>query len=79
MVELPRPRKLKVVAVAVAAAALLASVSATIADTLDGALAQAYINNPQLNSQRAVVRHPEQRRRYNAGRQLRSARSRQPA
>jgi outer membrane protein len=26
------------------------------ADTLPGALIQAYVNNPQLNSQRAVVR-----------------------
>ena len=29
---------------------------ATWADTLPGALIQAYVNNPQLNSQRAVVR-----------------------
>ena len=29
---------------------------AAFADTLPGALIQAYVNNPQLNSQRAVVR-----------------------
>jgi len=29
---------------------------AASADTLPGALIQAYVNNPQLNSQRAVVR-----------------------
>jgi hypothetical protein len=29
---------------------------AALADTLPGALIQAYVNNPQLNSQRAVVR-----------------------
>src|ERR1700733_6011904 len=31
-------------------------VLAASADTLPGALMQAYVNNPQLNSQRAVVR-----------------------
>src|SRR5262249_52248745 len=42
-----------------AAAALLMSIAATLpvrADTLKGALISAYRNNPQINSQRAVVR-----------------------
>src|SRR3984957_13187919 len=30
------------------------------ADTLPGALTQAYVNNPQLNSQRAVVRETDE-------------------
>jgi hypothetical protein len=33
--------------------------ASAVADTIEGALAQAYINNPQLNSQRAQVRAPE--------------------
>ncbi|CAL8981454.1 Outer membrane efflux protein BepC [Rhodoplanes serenus] len=37
-------------------AATLGTVGAASADTLPGALAQAYQNNPQLNSQRAIVR-----------------------
>ncbi|RAI45662.1 channel protein TolC [Rhodoplanes roseus] len=44
----------------VAAAAFAAAMGGTavpaVADTLPGALAQAYQNNPQLNSQRAIVR-----------------------
>jgi outer membrane protein len=38
------------------AAALGSSAGVALADTLPGALAQAYQNNPQLNSQRAIVR-----------------------
>ncbi|MFD2180848.1 TolC family outer membrane protein [Rhodoplanes azumiensis] len=41
---------------AVIAATLTAGVGPALADTLPGALAQAYQNNPQLNSQRAIVR-----------------------
>src|SRR5207244_4382577 len=45
--------------VAAGGAALLMCIAATLpvrADTLNGALINAYQNNPQLNSQRAVVR-----------------------
>src|SRR5215470_4998752 len=56
MLGLPRPAKHMVAAAAAAVAGLAACVSVSIADTLEGALAQAYINNPQLNSQRAQVR-----------------------
>ncbi|MBK5957857.1 channel protein TolC [Rhodoplanes elegans] len=41
---------------AVIAATLAAGAGSALADTLPGALAQAYQNNPQLNSQRAIVR-----------------------
>jgi outer membrane protein len=40
--------------------ALAASFTAVQADTLNGALANAYQNNPQLNSQRAVVRQTDE-------------------
>src|SRR5215471_13502301 len=56
MLRLPRPVKYMVAAAAMAVAGLTACVSASRADTLEGALAQAYINNPQLNAQRAQVR-----------------------
>src|SRR5262245_57353497 len=55
MLRIPR-RRIYAGAV-VAAAALMPSASQpAVADTLDWALAQAYVNNPQLNSQRAQVR-----------------------
>src|SRR5215467_4480784 len=40
--------------------AFLMSAAAVRADTLNGALANAYQNNPQLNSQRAVVRQSDE-------------------
>src|SRR5215471_21402002 len=40
----------------VACSAMLLGASAAYADTLEGALVQAYQNNPALNSQRASVR-----------------------
>jgi outer membrane protein len=43
-------------AVAVALAAALCLCGQAVADTLESALAYAYVNNPQLNSQRALVR-----------------------
>lgn len=43
-------------AAAVLATAIAGAAGATLADTLPGALSQAYQNNPQLNSQRAIVR-----------------------
>ena len=47
--------KSAVVATAVIAGAVVSCAQA-FADTLESALAQAYVNNPQLNAQRAVVR-----------------------
>jgi len=47
--------KSAVVATAVIAGAII-SCAQTFADTLESAMAQAYVNNPQLNAQRAVVR-----------------------
>jgi outer membrane protein len=41
---------------ALAVAAALAGSSSTVAETMDGALARAYVANPTLNSQRAQVR-----------------------
>ena len=35
-------------------------VAPAVADTIDQALAKAYVNNPQLNSQRAVVRETDE-------------------
>src|SRR5215475_14590972 len=46
-----------------AGAALLTSLTAALtvrADTLNGALIKAYQNNPQLNSQRAIVRETDE-------------------
>jgi outer membrane protein len=40
----------------VIASALVLAPALSLADTMDGALAQAYQNNPQLNAQRAAVR-----------------------
>src|SRR5713226_3480393 len=45
---------------AVVMAAVMTSSVAVRADTLTGALANAYQNNPQLNSQRAVVRQTDE-------------------
>jgi outer membrane protein len=45
---------------AVVMAAVVTSSVAARADTLNGALANAYQNNPQLNSQRAVVRQTDE-------------------
>ena len=44
------------VGVAAAIAVALLCCAPAVADTLESALAQAYVNNPQLNSQRALVR-----------------------
>jgi outer membrane protein len=41
---------------AVSAALVLAPVASVCAETLEGALAKAYINNPDLNAERAGVR-----------------------
>ena len=50
-------RKLRRPAIgAIAGAAILLWASSVYADTLEGALVQAYQNNPSLNSQRAAVR-----------------------
>ena len=52
-----------VTGVTLAGAALLTSLAAALtvrADTLNGALINAYQNNPQLNSQRAVVRETDE-------------------
>ncbi|WP_342362302.1 TolC family outer membrane protein [Terrarubrum flagellatum] len=45
-----------VAAVALAAGAMLAFSASVMAETLEGALARAYVNNPTLNAQRASVR-----------------------
>jgi outer membrane protein len=47
-------------AAAIAAAAVVGTCSPTMADTLLGALAEAYLGNPQLNSQRAIVRQTDE-------------------
>jgi outer membrane protein len=49
-----------VLATSVIVTALAASSMTVRADTLNGALANAYQNNPQLNSQRAVVRETDE-------------------
>jgi len=49
---------LRVIALAAVAGAI--SFAPALADTLEGALVQAYQNNPQLNSQRAIVRQTDE-------------------
>ena len=44
----------------IAAAAIMGAAGQAAADTLLGALAQAYQVNPQLNSQRAIVRQTDE-------------------
>jgi outer membrane protein len=53
-------RKLAIRAVTMAAAAIMGTAGQAAADTLLGALAQAYQVNPQLNSQRAIVRQTDE-------------------
>jgi outer membrane protein len=55
-----RQGRLAVHAVAIATAAIMGTVGHAAADTLLGALAQAYQINPQLNSQRAIVRQSDE-------------------
>jgi len=55
-----RRRRLPVWAVTVAATAILDTASRSEADTLLGALSQAYQANPQLNAQRAIVRQADE-------------------
>jgi outer membrane protein len=52
--------KLAIRAVTIAAAAIMGMAGQAAADTLLGALAQAYQVNPQLNSQRAIVRQVDE-------------------
>src|SRR5215470_927286 len=47
-------------AVAIAAAAVVGTCNSTAADTLLGALAQSYLGNPQVNSQRAILRQVDE-------------------
>jgi outer membrane protein len=53
-------RKLAIRAATIAAAAIMGTAGHAAADTLLGALAQAYQVNPQLNSQRAIVRQTDE-------------------
>ena len=53
-------RRLAIRAVTIAAAAIMGTAGQAAADTLLGALAQAYQVNPQLNSQRAIVRQTDE-------------------
>ena len=54
------------------------SVRKPSADTLEAALAYAYVNNPQLNSQRALVRATDEERADGAGRLPAAGRRRRP-
>jgi len=47
-------------AVMIAAAATISTAGQSAAETLPGALAQAYRVNPELNSQRAIVRQTDE-------------------
>ena len=53
-------RKLAIRAATIAAAAIMGTAGHAAADTLLGAIAQAYQVNPQLNSQRAIVRQTDE-------------------
>jgi outer membrane protein len=53
-------RTLAIRAVTIAAAAIMGTAGQAAADTLLGALAQAYQVNPQLNAQRAIVRQADE-------------------
>ena len=55
-----RQGRLAVRAVTIAAAAIMGTAGQAAADTLLGALAQAYQVNPQLNAQRAIVRQTDE-------------------
>ena len=44
----------------IAAAAIMSTAGQSAAETLPGALAQAYRVNPELNSQRAIVRQTDE-------------------
>src|SRR6476620_1384044 len=52
--------RLAICAVTIAAAAIMGKAGQVAADTLLSALAQAYQVNPQLNSQRAIVRQTDE-------------------
>src|SRR5688572_32673628 len=51
-----RPMMRSIAQFAIAAAALAVVSGPVLSDTLEGALAQAYQNNPSLNAQRAALR-----------------------
>jgi outer membrane protein len=53
-------RRFAIRAVTIAAAAIMSTAGQAAADTLLGALAQAYQVNPELNSQRAIVRQTDE-------------------
>jgi outer membrane protein len=55
-----RPGKLPILAVTIAAAAIMGTAGRSAADTLLGALSQAYQVNPELNAQRAIVRQTDE-------------------
>jgi outer membrane protein len=46
--------------IAICAAAIIAAPQPAAAETIEGALARAYENNPQLNAQRAIVRQTDE-------------------
>jgi outer membrane protein len=58
--RLPRRGRLPIWAVTIAAAAIMGTAGRSAADTLLGALSQAYQVNPQLNAQRAILRQADE-------------------
>jgi outer membrane protein len=54
------PARLAIRAITIAAAAIMGLTDRTAADTLLGALSQAYQVNPQLNAQRAILRQADE-------------------